>query len=196
MSVQNVVLGQLIQRRGYGYELADRLRVWAGALQLSDAAVYSALRQLASKGLVSEVGHEEAALSAGRRSPRVIFEVTEKGRRHFDEWMASHPRSMPLREELHMQMLVAEDCDVPHLIESLKTFERECRDHLARVLSISLDINASAAHARINPVGAVLVKDALASHLQATVEWAQRSRRSLENHLSARSPDAPGRCRP
>lgn len=26
VSVQNVVLGQLIERRGYGYELADRLR--------------------------------------------------------------------------------------------------------------------------------------------------------------------------
>lgn len=196
MSVQNVVLGQLIQRRGYGYELADRLRVWAGALQLSDAAVYAALRQLESKGLASEVGREKAGLSAGRRSPRVIFEATEKGRRHFDEWMASQPRKVPLREELHMQMLVAEDADVPHLIESLKAFERECRDNLARILALSLDIEASAAHARINPVGAMLVKDALASHLQATVEWAQRSRRSLENHVSVRSPAARGRCRP
>lgn len=195
VSVQNVVLGQLIRRRGYGYELADRLKEWTEALELSDAAIYAALRRLEEKGLIVETGRESARRGGRQSGLRVIFEVTDDGRDHFRRWMAATPRKMPLREELHMQLIVAEDRDVPALIESLLLMERECREALARILATSFDSDRSA-HARISAFGAPLVQDGLTSHLQATMEWAQRSRRALVTRRDGGTTGVSGRDRP
>lgn len=195
MSVQNVVLGQLIRRRGYGYELADRLRDWTDAFELSEAAVYAALRQLERRGLIAEAGREELRRNGKQAGLRVIFEATEEGRAHFARWMAEAPRKAPLREELHMQLMLAEDEDVPSLIESLRQMELDCREGLARVLALSFDPRRSP-HARLSPFGAPLVQDGLTSHLQATMEWAQRSRRALENRAAGAATGIPGRHRP
>lgn len=182
MSVQNVVLGQLIQRRGYGYELADRLRTWTEALELSDAAIYAALRQLERRGLIAEAGRERARPNDWQRGQRVIFEATKAGRSHFAQWMASTPRKVPLREELHMQLIVAEEDDLPKLVESMRQIEEDCREALGRVLALSLHV-PDPAHARVSPFGAPLVLDGLTSHLQATMRWAQRSRQALSERI-------------
>lgn len=52
MSVQNVVLGELIKRRGYGYgyELRDQMREFSEALGYSDTFVYAALLALGLRG--------------------------------------------------------------------------------------------------------------------------------------------------
>lgn len=185
VSVQNVVLGQLIQRRGYGYELIERLRAWSDAFELSGAAVYAALRQLERKGLVVEAGRGESHGVAGRQpAMRVIFEATDRGREHFVRWLATTPRKTPLREELHMQLIVAGEEDVPTLVEALTQMEADCREQLARVLAMSFD-SAASPHVRISSFGAPLVLDGLASHLQCSMEWAQRTRRSLVNRQQA-----------
>jgi DNA-binding PadR family transcriptional regulator len=195
VSVQNVVLGQLIRRRGYGYELAGRLREWADALELSDTAVYAALQRLEEKGLIEEVGRDGPRPGGRQSNMRVIFEATPEGREYFRRWMAATPRKMPLREELHMQLMVAEDGDMPALIEGLAQIEAECRESLARIIGSSFGTEPSAL-ARFSVFGAPLVQDGLISHLQATAEWAQRSRRALRNRLDEGSTGVAGRHRP
>lgn len=195
MSVQNVVLGQLIQRRGYGYELADRLKDSTVAFGLSEAAIYGALKGLLRRGLIVEAGRADARPGDWQRGQRVIYEATDSGRSHFRSWMESAPRKAPLREELHMQLLVATEEDVPLLIASLAELQDECREDLARVLALSFE-EQEWPHARISRFGAPLVRDALAAHLQATMDWAQRARRSLENRRDAAATGVAGRRRP
>lgn len=52
MSIQNVVLGELIRRRGYGYgyEIRDQLGEISEVLGYSDTFVYAALDALARRG--------------------------------------------------------------------------------------------------------------------------------------------------
>ncbi|HEY6780063.1 MAG TPA: PadR family transcriptional regulator [Thermoleophilaceae bacterium] len=195
MSVQNVVLGQIIRRRGYGYELADRLREWSEALELSESAIYAALRSLETKGLIVEVGDDTPEQDRRRSNVRVIYEATPEGQSYFQQWMAAVPKKRPLREELHMQLMVAEDDDIPALVEGLRQMEEDCRTDLARIIGCSFDPQRSA-HARISSFGAPLVQDGLISHLQTTMEWAQRSRSALRNRLDGGSTGVPGRQRP
>jgi len=195
VSVQNVVLGQLIRRRGYGYELADRLKDCTVAFDFSDAAIYGALRGLLRRGLIVEAGREEVHGNDWQKGQRVIFEATDAGRAHFDRWMASTPKKAPLREELHMQLIVAEEAEIPALIDSLEQLQDACREDLARVLALAFD-EQQRPHARISPFGAPLVRDALASHLQATMDWAQRARRSLQNRRDHGATGVAGRRRP
>lgn len=190
-----MVLGQIIRRRGYGYELADRLREWSEALELSESAIYAALRSLEAKGLIVEVGQDAPEQDRRRSNVRLIYEATAKGQDSFQRWMAGAPKKRPLREELHMQLMVAEDDDIPALLEGLRQMEEDCRADLARIIGCAFDSRRSA-HARISSFGAPLVQDGLISHLQNTMEWAQRSRRALQNHLDGRSSSVSERQRP
>lgn len=203
MSVQNVVLGELIKRRGYGYgyELRDQMREFSDTLGYSDTFVYAALVALERQGLVVVVeregdqpaaGTESGRASRSRQSAsRVYYEVTDAGEDRYREWMSSPPRKTPLREELHMQLMAADPEDVPYLIEALHEFEEQCRRQLGQLLERPLGSQP----AGCRPLGATFVHDALFSHLQTSMEWAQRTRASLQN-LHDRPAGVPGRRRP
>ncbi|ADB52063.1 PadR family transcriptional regulator [Conexibacter woesei] len=182
MSVQNVVLGQLVRRRGYGYELRDRLReLFSDVLGLSDTAVYPALEALERKGLIVEVEREPARREERWSNPRVVYEATPEGRSHFRRWMAEPARKAPLREELHMKLMIAEPEDVPALIEALRKVEDECRAQLRKIIEHPLDADRNP-RAQTPAFGPTLVQDGVISHLQTTMEWAQRSRSALLQH--------------
>jgi DNA-binding PadR family transcriptional regulator len=193
VSVQNVVLGELIGRRGYayGYELRDQLREFSEVLGYSDTFVYAALVALERQGLIRVVERDGGA-SGRQASSRVYYEVTDAGDRHFREWMTTAPHKAPLREELHMQLFEMDvEQDTAQLIAFLTAFEEQCREQLRQLVERPFGSRT----ARGRTAGAALVQDALLSHLQTMMEWAQRSRRSLAN-LAERPPGTPGRHRP
>jgi len=203
VSVQNVVLGELIKRRGYGYgyELRDQMREFSEALGYSDTFVYAALVALERQGLVTviERGNQQAA--RGRPIPRtprsrqsasrVYYEVTSAGRDRYRDWMNGAPRKTPLREELHMQLMAANPEDAPQLIEALTDFEEQCRVQLRHVMERPLGSHSL----RGGTIGTTFVHDALVSHLQTSMEWAQRTRASLQKLLDHPT-GVPGRRRP
>lgn len=199
MSVQNVVLGELIKRRGYGYgyELRDQMREFSETLGYSDTFVYAALVALERQGLVAVVerdGEQDAAFRTARSrqsASRVYYEVTESGRARYRAWMSGPPRKTPLREELHMQLMAADPEDVPHLIEALRDFEEQCRTQLGQLLDRPLGERLGQGR----QLGATFVHDALFSHLQTSMEWAQRTRAALQNRLDHPA-GVPGRRRP
>jgi DNA-binding PadR family transcriptional regulator len=202
VSVQNVVLGELIKRRGYGYgyELRDQMREFSEALGYSDTFVYAALVALERQGLVAVVERdvEQADPRHPARTPqsrqsasRVYYEVTDAGRSRYRDWMTGPARKLPLREELHMQLMAADPEDVPHLIEALRDFEEQCRTQLGQIIERPLGSQPL----RRRALGAAFVHDALLSHLQTSMEWAQRTRASLQN-LRDHPTGVPGRRRP
>ncbi len=197
MSVQNVVLGELIKRRGYGYgyELRDQMREFSEALGYSDTFIYAALVALERQGLVAVVTRDgersETAQRSRQSASRVYYEVTEAGRARYRTWMSGRPRKTPLREELLMQLMAADPEDVPQLVEALRDFEEQCRTQLRRIIERPL----GSAPARRHPLGATFVHDALFAHLQTSMEWAQRTRGALQSLLD-HPVGAPGRRRP
>jgi DNA-binding PadR family transcriptional regulator len=52
MSFQNAVLGLVIERPGYGYDLTQRVNARVAGLDVSESAVYPALVALERKGWV------------------------------------------------------------------------------------------------------------------------------------------------
>lgn len=190
MSIQNVVLGELIARRGYGYgyELRDALREISEALGYSENIVYASLRALREKGHVRLVV-PEGAPTGDQASTRRYHEVTDAGHRRFREWMESTPARAPLHEEIHMQLLEAEPEDLPHMVEALAAYEAQCREHLRRLVERPLRRRAL----RGASPGVTLVQESLVTLLQAMIESAQRSRAALINELQ--STGVPGRRR-
>jgi DNA-binding PadR family transcriptional regulator len=93
------LLGLVIERPSYAYELAQRFdRTYEGALSLSSTShVYTALRALEDRGLI-----EEAPGSGTGRQPKPRYRATEEAVEQYQEWLISQ-----LTEERRRQRLFA-----------------------------------------------------------------------------------------
>jgi DNA-binding PadR family transcriptional regulator len=127
MPTRYAVLGLLLERCGYGYQLVQRLKERLGpAWQLNPSSVYAALDLLDAEGLVRPRAADEAEPEPlQRRARRLVYEITESGRCAFHDWI-SRPsaRQEPIRPELHLKVAFARPEDVPAILLSLAQEER------------------------------------------------------------------------
>jgi DNA-binding PadR family transcriptional regulator len=186
VSAKNAVLGLVIERPGYGYDLARRLEERFGSSGFAPTGVYSALDQLSSEALVRSAGSRADATNE-RAAPRTIYEATPKGIDHFEEWMLGCSSLAPVRDELYMKIALSKPHNLARLIELARTQEQDC---LARMEDLKLPSARSRRGPRAwSDVAVLLVRDAEIKQLQARVEWLQKARAIMEK-LSAQAPSA------
>lgn len=184
MSVKYAVLGLLVQRRGYGYDLVQRFEEQVGpAWQLNAGAIYVALDKLEQEGLVRPLDGDGDAPTTRRRTtrgaPRVIYEPTPQGVERFDEWMATGSSMSPMREELHLKLALSQPRNLPRLIELTYEQEQACLERLEQYLDSASFDDLLASAQPWSAVASVMVRDAEIAHLQATVEWLRRIREAM-----------------
>jgi DNA-binding PadR family transcriptional regulator len=133
MSMKYAVLGMLIERRGYGYDLANRLQRRLGpGFRAAYGAVYVSLDQLAKEQLVAESKRVQVG-----RQVKVYYAATPAGEERFRAWMREAPSREPLRGELYLKLAVAQGDDLSLLRDELERLEREClRDIEAQTAQI------------------------------------------------------------
>ena len=116
------LLGSLIDRPGYGYELAQRLRELLNPeWNLINSGVYSALGSLEEQQLIRRRRDDD---DEDRR--RVFYDITDLGKRRFEQCMREDSAPAPRRDQLVAKLAVARPQDVPHLLRQLDDYEREC----------------------------------------------------------------------
>lgn len=184
-SLKYALLGLLDERRGYGYELAQRLGRRAGsAWRTTSAAVYEALKQLEKEGLARPVPVNESLVASGgasrRGSPRIPWEITEAGTRYLREWMASSCTLAPQREDLHLRLALAGHEHLPRLIEITVEQEQECLrtldEHRAAPAFDTLRDQGGPYEA----LAEVAIRDGEVASLEARVHWLRRVRKTLQ----------------
>lgn len=185
MALKHGVLGLVVQRRGYGYELVQRFNERLGpGWRLNSGALYMALDQLIKDGLIQPAEDQDGrpitrGRTTDRQAPRLTYEATEEGVRHFREWMRQPASALPLREDLHMQIALSRREDIAQLIELTEQRERECLERL----------EAHAGHTDFQrllqdnqpweAVATMMVRDADVVSLAATIDWLRRVREAL-----------------
>lgn len=185
MSVKYAVLGLLVQRRGYGYDLVQRFEEQVGpAWQLNAGAIYVALDKLEQEGLVRPLVRPEGEAPVTRRrttrgAPRVIYEATPEGVERFEDWMATGTSMSPLREELHLKLALSQPRNLPRLIELTYEQEQACLERLEQHLDDASFDELLLGSQPWSAVASVMVRDAEIAHLQATVEWLRRIREAM-----------------
>jgi DNA-binding PadR family transcriptional regulator len=184
MSVKYAVLGLLVQRRGYGYDLVQRFEEQVGsAWQLNAGAIYVALDKLEQEGLVRPVASAVGAPTMRRRTargaPRVIYEATPQGQERFEDWMATGSSMSPMREELHLKLALSQPRNLPRLIELTYEQEQACLERLEQYLEAAGVEDLLASAQPWSTIASVMVRDAEIAHLQATVEWLRRIREAM-----------------
>jgi DNA-binding PadR family transcriptional regulator len=207
------VLGLLIERRDYGYQLVQRLSERLGAAwQLSPSAVYGALDQLEDAELIAAVqagGEEPAPERRSRRAARVVYEATEPGIGEFQAWLARPSvRASPIRSEIQLKVALAGPDNIPPLLASIAQEEwmvAQCLREECRPAGLAAGQRPSvAALAEDRPEGGqpsaptwpsvatALVSVAAVTRLQGELAWIEVVRETLQR-MSREQVDAAGR---
>jgi DNA-binding PadR family transcriptional regulator len=177
MSAKYAVLGLVIERPGYGYQLAQRLEERFGSSGFAPSGVYSALDQLSRDDFVRSAG-EKGAGPARRAAPRMIYEATEEGVDHFETWMLGSSPTPPLRDELHMKVALCQPRNLPRLIDMVYGQELACMGRLRDLKQVTeKELVDSQEWSRLMRV---LARDAEVAFWNARIEWLQSARELLE----------------
>jgi DNA-binding PadR family transcriptional regulator len=187
MSAKHAVLGLVIERPGYGYQLAQRLDERFGSSGFAPSGVYSALDQLSRDDLVRSAG-EMGAGPARRAAPRTIYEATEEGVDHFEAWMLDPSPAPPLRDELHMKIALCRPRNLPRLIEMVSGQESVCLGRLQDLKRLTGEASSSRDWSAMMRL---LATEAEVAFWNSRIEWLQNARELLEQLRDER--ETPGR---
>jgi DNA-binding PadR family transcriptional regulator len=123
------LLGLIIERPSYAYELAHRFeRTYDGALSLSSVShVYTALGTLRERGLVREVAETAGTLSRSKRR----YEATAAGVAGHGEWLVDQANEERRRQRLLVTQLGALARTPERALSVLDEYEKACLAELA-----------------------------------------------------------------
>lgn len=187
LSTKHVVLGLLIERPGYGYDLQQRLDARLGFLGLSDGAVYKILDRLEEDGWIEEMG-EKVVGRTRRGAPRVVYRATAVGREQFRSWIATPSDRAVLRDELQAKLNVSHPGDLRPLLTVAEDQSREC---LAELAALRRPVLAQVADPAVpwHHASVMMVDDFNLRFLQALVDWLDAICELMEERIERMSDD-------
>jgi DNA-binding PadR family transcriptional regulator len=176
------LLGVVIERPSYAYELAQRFdRTYDGALSLSSTShVYTALAALEERGLIEEVPG-----SGTGRQPKPCYRPTEGATEHYERWLISQLTEERRRERLFAIELAALMSDPEVARRVIDGYEQACAregsDSLSRATDNSLEDRASGLATRLAHEQSRLA-------IGARLAWIQYVRRELKALAERKAP--------
>jgi PadR family transcriptional regulator, phenolic acid-responsive transcriptional regulator len=125
MSLKFALLGLLVERPKYGYEIK---REFEGAIgnvwSVSYGQLYPTLRRLSEQGWLSK--KTEPGKKAAEKN---IYSITEKGRRKLDEWLLKPLRSTyRVKDEFTLRFLFFSKLDPASVLEYLRGYQKRTQE--------------------------------------------------------------------
>jgi DNA-binding PadR family transcriptional regulator len=119
------LLGLVIQRPSYGYELVQRFeRIYDDALELSSVSqIYTALDTLERRGLIEEIPLDGPP-ALPTRQPKPHYRATAEGVRGYQQWLIAHVQDERRRSRLFARQLAM--LPAPDALAVLDHYERAC----------------------------------------------------------------------
>ncbi|MFI4990988.1 MAG: PadR family transcriptional regulator [Solirubrobacterales bacterium] len=186
MSIRHVVLGLIVERPSYGYQLGQRLDDRLPDWEWRRTGVYSALDTLERRKHIRACG-QLGTHQTGRAASRRMYEATPKGQDFFRDWLLSPSRPAPVRQELDLKIKFSGPEILPTLIEQTWGQELYCMEQL-KVLTSS---HVLPGQPESWPAAAALLqRNAAIKMLQTRIEWLQEARSVMklfeERHAGGR----------
>lgn len=122
MPVKHAVLGLIVERRGYGYDIHNRLSQRLGPrLMVPVGTVHSALRNLKSGGQIEVVDRRFRGEQVA-----VVYGATTAGEQEYKSWLDEPVAREPMRGEWFLKFAMIDAARVPRLREQFERLELEC----------------------------------------------------------------------
>jgi len=171
-SVNWALLGLVIERPSYAYELAQRFeRTYRAVLSLSSVShVYTALAALKGRSLIEELPGTRMG-----RQPKPRYQATEKGLLDYGEWLVAQVGEDRRRQQLVVLQLATFTRNPPAALEILARYEQACLQQAAGTPITPSDDAA----AGVPKLTARLVNEESRLALGAKLAWVHYARREL-----------------
>jgi DNA-binding PadR family transcriptional regulator len=181
-AVNWAVLGLVIEKPSYGYEIGQRfVGRFDGFVPASLSNIYTTLDRLVRLGLV-EPTHTEAATPSGRQH-KLHYRATSEGARAYRVWLARRLREVDHRSELLLRLLSVCMRGVPALDEVLQRYEHECLQEQGDLGQTSHRVESG--DPELMPALLARMIDAERRQmLAAQIAWVRATREELHEHLS------------
>jgi DNA-binding PadR family transcriptional regulator len=171
------VLGLLLDRPSYGYEVLVRFRRTFDAAQwdISPQGLYASLDRLERDGLIEPI--VASARDASRRQPKTPYRVTATGADELQRFLDTPLNADASRAELLMRLQCMATRDTDALLQTLDDHEHACLDELGR-------IGGPAAARRGGPRSSLLERLVLEERrlgIQARLMWIDYARHELRS---------------
>lgn len=173
------VLGLLLERPSYGYEVLTRFRraFDAGQWAISPQGLYASLDRLERDGFIEPV----VALTpeASRRQPKTPYRVTGHGEDALRRFLQTPMGADPSRAEFLVRLQCAASQDTDALLLMLEGYERACLDELSRIGAETLE--DAAPHAHLGRLVERLAREDRRLGIQARLTWIEFARQQLRS---------------
>ena len=182
------LLGLVIQRPSYGYELARRFeRTYGDALELSSPSqIYNALDTLAKRSMVEECAANVPAHGVVRQ-PKPHYRATATGVSDYEEWLIAQLHDERRRSRMFMHQLAV--LTPAAALAVIERCEQACLRHARGTPIVASAVEDPALDGAGGLVARLLAEeDRLAAGMRlAWIEYARRELRALEpGQVSAR----------
>ena len=174
------LLGLLIERPGYGYDLVQRFeRTYGDALELSSPSqIYTALNGLEQRSLIEQLPSEDGSADA-LRQPKPRYRATPEGLNRYQDRLISQVHEERRRSRLFARQLAI--LDPRAALTVIERYEESCLQEPTRALSersLSSGGGTSAFASRL-----IAEESRLATG--TTLQWIEYARRELEAIINA-----------
>lgn len=172
-----VVLGLVIERPGYGYDLFRRFeRTYGNALELScQAQVYKALTALERRGLVEQI-RPDAATPEELRQPKPRYRASAEAVRGYQDWLITQVTQERQRSELFpLQVAALPARDALVVIDRYE--QHLLQDHR--------NARNAPTHEGSSALARRLVQERKRLEAGLALKWAEYARRELEAAIDA-----------
>ncbi len=176
MSAKHALLGLLLDKSAYPYELGDRLTRRLGpSWAVNSGQLYQTVRRLEEDGLIERVVKQPTA-----RQDRHVFAITNSGVQEFERWFAAATSTTRLaRRPLIVKITLAGPDRLRDALEQIDDYESECASRLRElsrrrdaILEDGLRVRADHVLLRLNLSADVL-------QLEAELRWALLARETI-----------------
>ena len=139
MSAKHALLGLLLDRPAYPYQLADQMQVRLGPTwKVNSGQLYQTIKTLESDGLIERV-HEVSQDHENRH----VFEITDDGVVEFERFFDQTPDAVRLcRRPLLVKITFAGPQRLQDALAKVGVYERECARRLAETAHLREEMPA------------------------------------------------------
>jgi DNA-binding PadR family transcriptional regulator len=176
MSARHALLGLLLDRPGYPYQLADRLQRRLGpAWEVNSGQLYQTVKALERDGLIERVRG-----AAGDHEDRHVFAITDEGVQEFERWFDKAPDTVRLpRRPLLVKITFAGPRRLQDALTKVDTYERECARRLAETARLREELPADEPLLRADHLLLRLNLSTDIFQLEGELRWARQAREML-----------------
>lgn len=176
MSAKHALLGLLLDRPAYPYQLADRMQQRLGpAWRVNSGQLYQTVKGLEKDGLI-----ERVRSAPGEHQDRHVFQVTQEGVLEFERFFDGGAEAVRLsRRPLLVKITFAGPQHLEEALAKLDAYEAQCARRLTEVARLRDQVPAEGPLLRADHLLLRLNLSADVFQLEGELRWARHAREML-----------------